>query len=208
MTKNPFANYKSKIIIEDVLCLTEVDLKRMRDKIFSSERLNRVRDIFIFCCYTGLSYAEVKKLSSNHIKIKDDGERLIKIKRTKTNTEAKIPILPIAAEILEKYKNETECINTNKLLPVISNQKTNEYLKEIGAICEIDFDITFHTARHTFPTSITFNNGVPIETVSKMLGHKSIRMSQHYAKVQETKISTDMKILKEVLNKKSSRLEN
>ncbi|WP_435523407.1 site-specific integrase [Chryseobacterium indoltheticum] len=91
-----------------------------------------------------------------------------------------------------------------KVLPVLSNQKTNEYLKEIGAICQIDFDITFHTARHTFATTITLNNGVPIETVSKMLGHTNIQMTQHYAKIQEQKIQDDMELLKNVLIKKNS----
>lgn len=201
MSKNPFTNYKSKIIPSEVRCLTEIELEKIQQKTISNVRLDKVRDIFIFCCFTGLSYAEVKKLSHDNIKIHEGGEGFIKIIRTKTKVKAYIPLLQAALEILQKYKSDDTCIKKN-VLPVLSNQKTNEYLKEIGAICEIDFDITFHTARHTFATTITLNNGVPIETVSKMLGHTNIQMTQHYAKIQEQKIQNDMELLKNVLIKK------
>lgn len=199
MTKNPFANYKSKVITVDVGSLSEDDLSRVKSKEFSTDRLSKVRDIFLFSCYTGLAYSEVQKLSYENIKTDNNGEKLIKIKRTKTKVEAIIPILPIAEEILERYKNDVKCINANKLLPVLSNQKVNEYLKEIKILCNLNIDITFHTARHTFATTVTLNNGVPIETVSKMLGHTNLRMTQHYAKIQENKIADDMNLLKTVL---------
>lgn len=204
MSKNPFTNYKSKIITLEVRCLTQKELEKIKRKEMLTERLNRVRDIFIFCCFTGLSYAEVKKMSPENIMVNEDGQRLIKIKRTKTHVNAFIPILPTAEDILRKYAADVICLSNNKLLPVLSNQKTNEYLKEIGAICEIDFDITFHTARHTFATTITFNNGVPIETVSKMLGHTNLRMTQHYARIHENKIISDMSKLKVILEKKTN----
>ncbi len=202
MTKNPFANYKSRIIVNDVRFLTEAELEIIKDKNFKVERLRIVRDIFLFCCFTGLAYSDVKKLSNENIVNGSNGEKWIKIKRTKTKVESSIPILPIALDILEFYRTNHKCISDEKLLPVYSNQKINEYLKEITALCELDFDISFHTARHTFATSVTLNNGVPIDTVSKMLGHTNIRMTQHYAKIQDRKIGEDMDLLKKILNKK------
>lgn len=202
MTKNPFANYKSRIIVNDVRFLTEAELEIIKDKNFKVERLRIVRDIFLFCCFTGLAYSDVKKLSNENIVNGSNGEKWIKIKRTKTKVESSIPILPIALDILEFYRTNHKCVSDEKLLPVYSNQKINEYLKEITALCELDFDISFHTARHTFATSVTLNNGVPIETVSKMLGHTNIRMTQHYAKIQDRKIGEDMDLLKKILNKK------
>ncbi|MDQ0065175.1 site-specific integrase [Chryseobacterium lathyri] len=205
MSKNPFTNYKSKIIKVDVRFLTDLELERLRNKKFISERLRIVRDIFVFCCYTGLAYIDIKNLTNYKIIRGIDGGLWIKIKRTKTKVEASIPILAEAQAILERYEGYPKCINENTVLPVLSNQKMNEYLKEIGDLCEIDFDITFHTARHTFATTITLNNGVPLETVSKMLGHTNIRMTQHYAKIQDKKIGTDMSLLKNILckNKKA-----
>lgn len=181
--------------------LTESDLNNIRTKPIKNQRLAIVKDIFLFCCYTGLAYSDVKKLSKANVLIMDNSERWIKIKRTKTKVEATIPILSIPDEILDRYENHSKCINENNLLPVYSNQKINEYLKEIGALCDIDFALTFHTARHTFATTVTLNNGVPIETVSKMLGHSNISITQHYAKIQDKKIADDMSALKVVLEK-------
>jgi site-specific recombinase XerD len=199
ISKNPFTGYKSKIVSVDVRFLTDTELKRIQGKKFISERLKVVRDIFVFCCYTGLAYIDVKNLTKHNITKGIDGGLWIKIKRTKTNVEASIPILKDAHEILDKYENDPKCINEMTVLPVLSNQKMNEYLKEIGDLCEIDFDITFHTARHTFATTVTLNNGVPLETVSMMLGHKNIRMTQHYAKIQDRKVGNDMSALKNIL---------
>ncbi|MDV3927782.1 recombinase [Elizabethkingia anophelis] len=202
LSKNPFVSHKSKIDTVDVRFLTELDLMRIRSRKFVSERLRIVRDIFVFCCFTGLAYIDVKNLTRQKMIRGIDGGLWLKIKRTKTKVEASIPILPEAQEIINRYEDHPKCINEDTILPVPSNQKINEYLKEIGALCEIDFDITFHTARHTFATTVTLNNGVPLETVSKMLGHTNIRMTQHYAKIQDKKIGQDMLILKDVLNKK------
>jgi len=201
MSKNPFVGYKSKIESVDVRFLTDMQLQKIREKNFNSERLRIVRDIFIFCCYTGLAYIDVKNLMRDKITKGIDEGLWIKTKRAKTKIEASIPLLPEAQEILSKYVNHPKCVNENTVLPVLSNQKMNEYLKEIGDLCEADFDITFHTARHTFATTVTLNNGVPLETVSKMLGHANIRMTQHYAKIQDKKIGEDMSILKNILIK-------
>ena len=110
---------------------------------------------------------------------------------------SKIPILPVTQMIIDKYENHPQSNNEDKLLPILSNQKMNAYLKEIAAVCEINKELTFHIARHTFATTVTLTNGVPIESVSKMLGHKNLRTTQHYAKVLDRKVSEDMKILKE-----------
>jgi len=117
------------------------------------------------------------------------------INRTKTGNASGIPLLPTALEILVKYETHSVCKRQNKLLPVLSNQKTNSYLKEIADICGIQKQLTFHTARHTFATTITLNNDVPIESASKMLGHKTIYATQHYARLSDHKLSRDMQFL-------------
>jgi integrase len=143
-----------------------------------------------------LAYIDVKNLTKSHISLGIDGEKWIFTHRQKTETASKIPILPITQMIIDKYEDHPECCNQNKLLPILSNQKMNSYLKEIAGVCEIEKDLTFHIARHTFATTITLTNGVPIESVSKMLGHKNLRTTQHYAKVLEKKVSEDMMILR------------
>jgi len=115
----------------------------------------------------------------------------------KTESASKIPILPVTQMIIDKYEIHPQCINEDKLLPILSNQKMNAYLKEIAGVCEIEKELTFHIARHTFATTVTLTNGVPIESVSKMLGHKNLRTTQHCAKVLDRKVSEDMKILKD-----------
>ena len=108
--------------------------------------------------------------------------------------------MPVAQQIIEKYKDHPQCINQEKLLPILTNQRMNSYLKEIADVCGISKVLTFHIARHTFATTITLTNGVPIESVSKMLGHKNIRTTQHYAKIVDRKVGEDMKLLKDRLN--------
>lgn len=193
---NPFLHYKTKFKVVDREFLLKHEIQAIIEKKTSLERLNLVKDIFIFCCFTGLAYIDVKKLSKDNIVIGIDGEYWIKTKRTKTDSRSNIPILPIAQSILNKYAYHPDISNTDKVLPVLSNQKMNTYLKEIADICGIQKNLTFHLARHTFATTVTLNNGVPIESVSKMLGHKSLRATQHYAKILDRKVSDDMKILR------------
>ena len=150
-----------------------------------------------FYRFTGLAYVDVKKLSYKNIGFGVDGEKWIFINRTKTDTRSNIPLLPIASTILEKYKDHPQVINEDKLLPILSNQKMNSYLKEIADVCEINKELTFHIARHTFATTVTLSNGVPIESVSKMLGHRNLKTTQHYAKILDLKVSDDMKVLRE-----------
>ncbi|MCO6175927.1 site-specific integrase [Flavobacterium sp. NRK F10] len=197
LDKNPFANYKSKVKEVERVYLNEEEIQTIIEKDFKTERLSLVRDIFLFSCFTGLAYIDVKNLTKSHISYGIDGEKWIFTHRQKTESASKIPILPVTQMIIDKYENHPQCLNEDKLLPILSNQKMNAYLKEIAGVCEIDKELTFHIARHTFATTVTLTNGVPIESVSKMLGHKNLRTTQHYAKVLDRKVSEDMKILKD-----------
>lgn len=196
LDKDPFVNYKSKFreVIRAFLSQDEIDA--IAAKEFKIERLDQVRDIFLFSCYTGLAYIDVKQLTRNNISLGIDGEKWIFTSRQKTDTQSNIPLLPVAEEVLNKYKNHPQCINEKRLLPILSNQKMNSYLKEIADVCGITKEITFHIARHTFATTVTLTNGVSIESVSKMLGHRSIKTTQHYAKILDRKVSDDMKLLR------------
>lgn len=197
LDKNPFANYKSKVKEVERVYLTEEEIQSIIEKDFKTERLSLVRDIFLFSCFTGLAYIDVKNLTKSHISYGIDGEKWIFTHRQKTESASKIPILPVTQLIIDKYENHPQSNNEDKLLPILSNQKMNAYLKEIASVCEIEKELTFHIARHTFATTVTLTNGVPIESVSKMLGHKNLRTTQHYAKVLDRKVSEDMKILKD-----------
>lgn len=197
INKDPFFNWKAKLKTVDREFLSENEIQTMVEKEFSIPRLELVKDIFIFSCFTGLAYADVKKLSKDDIVVGIDGKRWIKTKRTKTDTRSNIPILKIPQMIINKYADHQDVIHTDKLLPVLSNQKMNSYLKEIADSCGITKNLTFHLARHTFATTVTLTNGVPIESVSKMLGHKSLKTTQHYAKILDKKVSEDMATLRE-----------
>ena len=197
LDKNPFANYKSKIKEVERVYLSEEEIQKIINKDFKTERLSLVRDIFLFSCFTGLAYIDVKNLTKSHISIGIDGAQWIFTHRQKTETASKIPVLPVTQMIIDKYANHPKSNNEDRLLPILTNQKMNAYLKEIAAVCEIEKELTFHIARHTFVTTVTLTNGVPIESVSKMLGHKNLRTTQHYAKVLDKKVSEDMKILKD-----------
>jgi site-specific recombinase XerD len=196
LTKDPFANYKSKVKEVTREFLTELEIQSLMEKEFVSERLELVRDIFVFSCFTGLAYIDVKQLSHDNIVLGIDGDKWINKNRQKTDTNSKIPLLPTAQRIVDKYENHPVCKNKGNLLPILSNQKMNAYLKEIATVCGINKELTFHIARHTFATTVTLSNGVPIETVSKMLGHTNLKTTQHYAKILDKKISEDMQVLK------------
>jgi site-specific recombinase XerD len=202
LDKNPFANYKSKVKEVDRVFLTEDEIQQIINKDFGTGRLSVVRDIFLFSCFTGLAYIDVKKLTKSHISIGIDGEKWIFTHRQKTESASKIPILPVTQMIIDKYEDHPQCLNEDKLLPILSNQKMNAYLKEIADLCKINKELTFHIARHTFATTVTLSNGIPIESVSKMLGHKNLKTTQHYAKVLDRKVSEDMKLLKEKYSNK------
>lgn len=199
LQKDPFHGFKMTKREVERSALTESELEAITALSFPVERLRLVRDIFLFSCYSGLAYADVSKLKRSEIIMGIDGEKWLVSKRQKTDVSARIPLLPPALKIIEQYSNHPQCMLQNRVLPILSNQKMNAYLKEIADKAGIHKNLTFHIARHTFATTVTLSNGVPIETVSKMLGHRSLRTTQHYAKILDKKISEDMKGLREKL---------
>lgn len=203
ITKDPFVNWKVRLKKVEREFLSTDEIQQLLNTEFRTPRLEHVRDIFVFCCFTGLAYADVKKLNKNDINKGIDGEYWINTARTKTKSKANIPILPTAQMILDKYEDSPYLIN-DRVLPVLTNQKMNAYLKEIADLSGIKKNLTTHLARHTFATTVTLLNGVSIESVSKMLGHRNLRTTQHYAKILNRRVSEDMQILKLKLEKKKA----
>ena len=184
---DPFLLYKPKKVINSITYLTTKELYKLENHKFSQKRLEQVRDMFVFCCYTGLPYLEMSTLMKKNIVKKFDNELWIDMYRQKTKKQFSIPLLPKATKIIEKYQRD------DKILPKISNQKFNSYLKEIADIVGIEKKLTHHIARKTFATTILLYNDVPIEVVSELLGHSKISTTQeHYAKVVQKKISEQM----------------
>lgn len=173
------------------------------NKEFGIERLEKVRDIFVFACMTGLAYVDTYKLTYDNIRTGVDGKLWIMTKRAKTDTVVTVPLLDVALSIIEKYRNQQK---DDKVLPTLSNQKMNSYLKEIGTVCEIEKRLSFHLARHTFASTTTLAKGVSIEAVSKMLGHTNIRTTQIYARVTENLISNEMNTLSNKLQANNTQL--
>jgi site-specific recombinase XerD len=197
---NPLNQFKCSYTSPEREILNQDELNLIMNKNFNTDRMNEVRDVFIFCCYTGFAYTDIYHFERNAITIGLDGEYWLSTCRQKTGTKESVPLLPIPLEIIQKYKQHDYCVKHNKLLPVNSNQRYNTYLKELADVCGIKKHLTSHIARHTFATTVTLANGVPIETVSSMLGHTSIRTTQIYAKVVEQKVSDDMKTLRSKLH--------
>ena len=189
---DPFNGYKISCERVDRGYLTEDELSKMMAKEFASARLEQVRDVFIFACFTGLAYIDLAHLRVDNIQKMFDGRLWIVTHRQKTNTKVTVPLLPPALKILKKYEGK---YLDGQLMPIITNQKLNCYLKEIADICGIEKNLTFHLARHTFATTMTLGKGVPIESVSKMLGHTNIQTTQIYARITNDKISKDMENL-------------
>lgn len=188
--KNPINKYSGKIKTVEAVFLTAEELESIEAHAFKIERLERVKDIFLFCCYSGYAPVDVMKLTRANL-IKDgNGQLWIKTNRQKTGTRANVPLLPQALKIANKY-----LLTQDTLLPKISNQKMNAYLKEIADIVGLDKKLTWYVARHTFATTVTLGNGIKIENVSAMLGHTTIRQTQHYAKVLDTSVMQDMQKL-------------
>jgi len=197
LEKDPFSKYKLHFDKVERGHLTKEELKVLSKKSFKIERLQAVLDMFLFSCYTGLAYIDIFNLTQENIAKGIDGRDWLMTNRQKTSTSVRVPLLPEAVQLIKKYKDHPVAVAKGTLFPVVSNQRMNGYLKEIAEICGIDKNFTFHLARHTFATTVTLSNGVPIESVSKMLGHTSIRTTQIYAKVVEHKLSEDMQNLRE-----------
>jgi len=192
ITKDPFANIRFTLDEVERDFLEDSEIQRIIDKPISIGRLAVVRDIFVFQCFTGLSYSDVKGLKKEHIATDNNGKQWIRKKRQKTNNMCNIPLLDVAQQIMDKYKDHPECIRKGILLPVLCNQKLNAYLKELADICGIEKQISSHTGRHSYATSVCLANGVSIENVAKMLGHSDTKMTRHYAKVLDKSIMRDM----------------
>jgi site-specific recombinase XerD len=202
--RDPFAEIKlaKKEVEPDFL--TEGELEAILTKKILVKRVALVRDIFVFSCYTGLAYVDVRNLRRSAIIKGIDGKDWIVTKRQKTDVPTRLPLLQQARNVMEQYAAQNGEFGSEDdfLLPILSNQKMNAYLKEVADLCGITKSLTFHTARHTFATTVTLSNGVPLETVSKMLGHKSLRQTQHYAKIIDAKVSKDMELLERNLRSK------
>lgn len=192
INKIPFENYQVKYKKFDRDFLEEDELQNLEKTKFKLGRLEFTKDLFIFGCYTGLAYIDTFLLKPEDIHKGIDGNQWIITSRKKTDTPLRIPLLPKAFEIVEKYRNNPRSKFNGTLFLVISNQKLNSYLKEIADLCGISKNLTFHLARHTFATTVTLSNGVPIETVSKILGHTSIKTTQIYGRILDARISSDM----------------
>lgn len=194
-----FAKYKGKVKETTPEYLTPDEIKIIEKKNIPIERLAVVRDIFLFAIYTGYAYGDVKKLTYDELQHHIDGKLWIFTERKKTGVKEDVMMLHPAMKLINKYRSHPVCMENGVLLPVLSNQKMNAYLKELADICGLRKNLTFHMARHSFATSIMLANGAPIETVSATIGHKSIKQTQHYAKILNTKISDDMKLVDEKL---------
>ena len=200
LAKDPFAKFQAKIVEVKRDYLLKDELQNIEDLKLSFPRLDMVRDIFVFSCYSGLAYVDVANLTKNNIRLGIDGGFWIITERTKTKSQSNIPLLPKAHELVKKYSRYPNKKTEEHIFPIFSNQKMNAYLKEIADLASVDKNLTFHIARHTFATTVTLANGVPIESISSMLGHKSIRTTQIYSKVINEKVSEDMDKLKKKLS--------
>lgn len=191
LDKNPFMVYDGKLNIKDAVFLTQQELSCIENKAIFNERLKKVRDIFLFSCYTGYAPVDASNLTKENLFEDTNNDLWILTNRAKTAIKANVPLLPPALKIINKYKDQQD-----GLIPSISNQKMNAYLKEIADICGINKNLTWYVARHTFATTVTLGNGVRIENLSAMMGHTNIRQTQHYAKVLDVNVKEDMKKLK------------
>ena len=199
---DPFRKFKQKLVPTHRGFLTSGELKRIEELKIDSLRLRTVKDLFMFSCYTGISYVDLMLLTNESLVMGIDNTYWIATKRQKTRNPVKIPLLAKAFNLIKTYQGDNRCQVEKTLFPRISNQKVNAYLKEIAVEAEIQKNLTFHMARHTFATTVTLSNGVPIETISKMLGHRKLSTTQIYAKVVERKVFDDMQILREKLEGK------
>jgi site-specific recombinase XerD len=193
--KNPFLQYDMKLEETPTVYLTEPELESIENKKFDTERLNVVRDIFLFTCYTSIAPCDLINHTKRNIE-EINGEKWLKYRRRKSNTQCDIPLIPRAERILNKYSNHPVIEHSGHLLPIKSDQKVNEYLKEIADLCGIDKRLCWYAGRHTFATIIVLANGVSLESLSKMMGHKRTTQTQHYAKILNSQVSNDMKKVK------------
>jgi integrase len=193
IVSNPFNKFKGRLQVKDAIYLTKEELDKIEKKIFHIERLEKVKDIFLFSCYTGYAPIDAQSLTGKNMICNNAGDFWIVTDRIKTGIRANVPVLPTVRRIISKYKGLQL-----GLIPSMSNQKMNAYLKEVADLCGIDKNLTWYVARHTFATTVTLGNGVKLENVSAMMGHSNIKQTQHYAKVLDSSVNDDMKRLTEL----------
>jgi integrase len=198
--RDPFATFRIRMKKVSRDYLTEAELRAIEHKSFDVERLSLIQDLFIFSCYTGLAYGDLMNLKPAQVVTAEDGDLWIRTAREKTLEPVNLPLLPKAVDLINKYKTNERSLYNGTVFPLLSNQKVNSYLKEIADFCGIHKNLTFHMARHTFATTVALSNGVPIETVSKILGHTKVATTQIYARVVERKLKDDMQALKQKLS--------
>lgn len=199
--KDPFRQFKQRLTPTNRESLGSEELQAIEELELKSKRLKTVRDLFVFSCYTGVCYTDLMLLTEDNVVMGLDKKYWIITKRQKTQNPVKIPLLRKALHLIERYKEDPRSVINSTLFPRISNQKMNAYLKEIASEAKIKKNLTFHMARHTFATTVTLTNGVPIETISKMLGHRKLTTTQIYAKVLERKVGEDMEVLRSKLER-------
>jgi len=196
ISADPFLHYNTKLEKIDRGFLTQTEIDTVADKFFDIPRLDMVRDAFLFQCYTGLAYADMKKLTPANVVRDEQGNLWISTERKKTGNPVNVPLLEQALRILDKYRGHPLCATRGVLLPVLSNQKMNAYLKEIGDVCGIRKRLSSHLGRHSFGTSVTLANGVSLEAVSKMLGHSDMSTTRIYARMLDSRVSDEMTALR------------
>ena len=201
---NPLKNIKFHLEEVDKPFLSLPELQLIMAKEFTIKRIAQVRDIFVFCCFTGLAFIDVKTLTAANIEVGVNGNRWIRKQRSKSKQWAHIPLLPVPMKIIERYQADPGCQRKGVLLPVLSNQKMNAYLKEIADLCGIQKNLTTHCARHTFATTVTLANKISMESVSKMLGHSSLAMTMKYARILDSTIGLEMSQLAEKMKSQMS----
>ncbi len=195
LDRNPFLMHKPKAVKKEVVYLTKAELEHLEKKEISNKRLNEIRDCFIFCCYTGLAFKEMSNLRQEHIIKGKGGKNWIRLKRQKTDTTISVPLLPMAQNILDKYCGQ---LIEGRVLPSKTNAHFNAYLKEIADLCKLNINLTHHIARKTFATTVLLLNDVPMEIVSKLLGHSRIGITQaHYGQILEESVLKEIEKLKD-----------
>jgi len=204
--KDPFKNFKGRKTKLVKKPITTQELYELERHYFTTDRLDVVRDVFVFQCYTGLAYIDAYQLKKSDIKKGIDGNLWIMAERQKTNSSFNVPLLPQALKIIEKYKDHPLCVQRGTVLPVSSNQKMNEYLKEVANLCGFPFTLNTHMARRTFGSTVTLNNNVPINVVKELLGHSSVKQTEAYAITEQATIGREMSILNKKLNKKKPQM--
>jgi len=201
---NPFRNIRFHLEEVDKPFLSQGELNKIMTREFAITRIAQVRDVFVFCCFTGLAFIDVKTLTAKDLHQGVDGNLWIRKQRNKSKQWAHIPLLPDARLIIDQYRSNLQCQRKGVLLPVLSNQKMNAYLKEIADLCGIQKNLTTHCARHTFATTVTLANKISMESVSKMLGHSSLAMTMKYARILDSTIGLEMSQLAEKMKSQIS----